>query len=128
MVTNSNLKNNYKPVKVQLSADGEDVDTGEQFFGCVIGDHTKVGIGGLLNTGTVLGVGSNIFGGGVPPKYVASFSWGDGEGFVEHRLDKMLETASLVMKRRQIDLDETHRALMERVFELTAADRARFLK
>ncbi|MCS6862461.1 MAG: putative sugar nucleotidyl transferase, partial [Abditibacteriales bacterium] len=88
LVTNSNLKNNYKPVKVQLSAAGAEIDTHTQFFGGIIGDHTKVGIGGLLNTGTVLGVGCNIFGGGMAPRYVASFCWGNADGFVEHRLDK----------------------------------------
>jgi UDP-N-acetylglucosamine diphosphorylase/glucosamine-1-phosphate N-acetyltransferase len=128
LATNSDLKNNYKPVSVQLSADGAAIDTGDRFVGCTIGDHTKVGIGGLLNTGTILGVGCNIFGGGMPPKYVASFCWGGADGFVEHRLDKMLETAGIVMKRRKVDLDATYRGLMERLFEMTAADREVFLK
>lgn len=128
LVTNSNLKNNYQSVKVQLNAAGEEIDTNEQFFGCAIGDHTKVGIGGLLNTGTLLGVGCNIFGGGMLPRYVASFCWGNADGFVEHRLDKMLETATIVMQRRDVELNETYRAMIERVFAMTAADREVFLK
>lgn len=127
LCTNSDLKNNYKPVRVQLAAGAAAMDTGNTFVGSCIGDHTKLGIGTLLNTGAVVGLGCNVFGGGVSPKYVASFSWGGNAGFVEHKLDKMMETSTIVMKRRKMELDEVERAVLAHVFDSTAADRMKFL-
>ncbi len=51
-------------------------DTGLMKVGCFLGDHVKTGIGTFLNTGTVVGAGSNLFGGRMPPTYVPPFSWG----------------------------------------------------
>lgn len=127
LCTNSDLKNNYKPVRVQLAADQAAMNTGNTFVGSCIADHTKLGIGTLLNTGAVVGVGCNVFGGGVSPKYIPSFAWGGNAGFVEHKLEKMMETGSIVMKRRKMELDEVERAVLKHAFETTAADRARFL-
>ena len=52
-------------------------DTGLQFLGLVMGDHSKAGIQSMFNTGTIVGVASNVFGEGFPPKFVPSFSWVD---------------------------------------------------
>ena len=89
--TNSNLKNNYGSVKVG------GVDTGQTFMGCFIGDFVKTGIGTLITTGAVIGVGANVFGGGVTPKEVPAFSWG-GE---KYELEKFLAGAKAMMKRRK---------------------------
>ena len=117
LTTNSDLKNNYSPVRVTTS-EGE-VDTGLLKVGCFLGDHVKTGIGTLLNTGTVVGAGSNVFGGAMPPKYVPPFSWGSGEDLVEFRLEKFLETARRVMERREMELDEATEAVLRRAFEET---------
>lgn len=120
--TNSDLKNNYSPVKVELA--GEKVETGSPTIGCFIGDHTKTGIGTLIDTGAVIGVFCNIFGGkGVTPKYIPSFSWGDGEHRAEHRLDRAIETARVVMGRRGEELTDNYRKLIEGVYTLTAGER-----
>jgi UDP-N-acetylglucosamine diphosphorylase/glucosamine-1-phosphate N-acetyltransferase len=89
--TNSNLKNNYSSVKVN------GIDTGQQFMGCLIGDFVKTGIGTLINTGTVIGFGANVFGGKLTPKYIVPFSWGETE---KYRLDDFLKAAEAIMKRR----------------------------
>lgn len=107
--TNSDLKNNYSNVRVWTPA-GE-VDSGLMKLGSLIGDHVKTAIGTLLNTGTVIGPGCNIFG-GMPPKHVPSFSWGDGE----YALDKFLETAQRAMQRRQIVLSAQQRELLTRAW------------
>lgn len=119
---NSDLKNNYSTVKVAIN--GTIIDTNSQFVGCLIGDHTKVGIGSTINTGTVIGTGCNIFGSGFPKKYVPAFSWGNGAHLGEHRLDKMLETARTAMERRSIQLTESYEVLLRSVFQQTAAERA----
>jgi UDP-N-acetylglucosamine diphosphorylase/glucosamine-1-phosphate N-acetyltransferase len=117
LTTNSDLKNNYGPVRVG-SRHGPR-DTGLMKVGCFLGDHVKTGIGTLLNTGTVVGTGSNIFGGGMPPAYVPPFSWGAGEDLTEFRLEKFLEVATRAMGRRGMVLDEGMAEVLERAWEET---------
>jgi UDP-N-acetylglucosamine diphosphorylase/glucosamine-1-phosphate N-acetyltransferase len=101
--TNSDLKNSYGQVRVGSSRGP--LDTGLMKVGCFLGDHVRTGIGTLLNTGTVLGAGSNIFGGIMPPTYVPPFSWGTGGELTEYRIDKFLEVARTAMGRREVTLD-----------------------
>jgi UDP-N-acetylglucosamine diphosphorylase / glucose-1-phosphate thymidylyltransferase / UDP-N-acetylgalactosamine diphosphorylase / glucosamine-1-phosphate N-acetyltransferase / galactosamine-1-phosphate N-acetyltransferase len=106
---NSDLKNNYGPVKV--SQRGETIDTGERFVGLMMGDHAKCGINTMFNTGTVVGIFANLWGGGFPPKEVPPFSWGGPQdGFQPYDLEKALETADLVKHRRG---DQLHDAEAE---------------
>ncbi|TKJ39722.1 hypothetical protein CEE37_10610 [candidate division LCP-89 bacterium B3_LCP] len=100
----SNLKNNYTPVKVQVGS--KLVDTGQLFVGLMMGDHSKSAIGSVFNTGTVMGVGSMIFGAGFPPRYVPSFNWGGAEKLTKYPLKPTLETARSVMRRRQKELTD----------------------
>ncbi len=103
MTTNSDLKNNYSNIRV--SQNGESLDTGSIKVGSFIGDHTKFGIGMLLNTGINIGVCCNIYGGGlVVDKEVASFSWGNSSGYVPYRIEKALDTARRTLGRRGMTL------------------------
>jgi len=111
--TNSDLKNNYSKVSVIL--EGKRYETDMQFLGTIIGDHTKVAINTTFNTGTIVEPFCNIFGRGYPPKYVPPFSWW-GDIIEEYRLDKAIETAAKVMKRRNIDLSENYRKRIEQLF------------
>ena len=120
--TNSDLKNNYSSVKVIVN--GELIDSGSQFVGATIGDHTKTAINSVFNTGTVVGVASNVFGRGVPPRFVPSFSWGaSGETSTTYDLARAIEVARRVMSRREITLSDTEAALFKKVFELTSEER-----
>lgn len=120
--TNSDLKNNYGLVKVFIN--GELTDSGSQFVGVTIGDHSKTAINSMFNTGTVIGVSSNIFGSGFPPKYVPSFSWGAaGETFTTYGLDRAIEVAGRVMARRKMRLTDADVALFKKIFELTSTER-----
>jgi UDP-N-acetylglucosamine diphosphorylase/glucosamine-1-phosphate N-acetyltransferase len=111
--TNSDLKNNYSKVSVVL--EGKRYETGMQFLGTIIGDHSKAAINTTFNTGTIIEPFCNIFGRGYPPKYVPPFSWW-GDSIVEYKLDKAIETAARVMKRRDIDLSENYRKKIEQLF------------
>lgn len=103
MTTNSDLKNNYSNIRVTV--DGKSLDTGLIKVGSLIGDHTKFGIGTLLNTGINIGVCCNIFGGGlVTDKEVPSFHWGGTGNYVEYRWDKALETMRRSVERRNYTL------------------------
>ncbi len=102
----SNLKNTYGTVA--LWTPGGQRDTGLQFLGTLFGDHVKTGIGLRLTTGTVLGAGANVYG-GMPPKVVAPFSWGDATPYAVYHADKFVETAQRMMSRRHVELTERAR-------------------
>jgi UDP-N-acetylglucosamine diphosphorylase/glucosamine-1-phosphate N-acetyltransferase len=116
---NSNLKNNYGNVKVHSYAKGSAQDSGLQFCGLFMGDHSKSGINTMFNTGTVVGVGCNIFGGGFPPTFIPDFSWGGKDGFETHKLDKLFETAAKVYERRKLEFSEAEQLILKEVFERT---------
>jgi len=119
--TNSDLKNNYSTVSVNIGE--KKINTGLQFLGSIIGDHTKTGIGTILNTGTIIGVSCNIFGSGFPPKYIPAFSWGGASGLEVYKIEKAIKTAEIVMKRRNVKMDKKYRNILKRVFEMTKEER-----
>ncbi|HAN00431.1 MAG TPA: glucose-1-phosphate thymidylyltransferase [Marinilabiliales bacterium] len=125
---NSNLKNNYAPVKLWNYQSERFIDTGLQFCGLIMGDHSKTGINTMFNTGTVVGVGANIFGDGFPRNFIPSFSWGGSHGFAECRIDTAFEIALRVMERREIAFDEVEKKIMSQVFEMTAKYRESYHK
>jgi hypothetical protein len=84
-----------------------------------MGDHSKCAINTMFNTGTVVGVNANIYGAGFPRNFIPSFSWGGSQGFKEYRVDKALEVARKVMKRRNLELDETQERILREVFNRT---------
>ncbi|MGJ5641583.1 GlmU family protein [Formosa sp. S-31] len=116
---NSNLKNNYAEVRLWSYETESFAKTGLQFCGLMMGDHSKCGINTMFNTGTVVGVSANIFGSGYPRNFVPSFSWGGSSGFTTYLPKKVFEVAEVVMKRRQIELTDTDKAILEHVFEET---------
>ncbi len=118
---NSDLKNNYGKISVKLN--GKSVDTGLQFLGLIMGDHSKTAIGTLFNTGTIVGVSSNIFGAGFPPRAIPSFAWGGSDFIKEYKLEKAIEVAEIVMSRRKVELTASMRKLFEYVFESTKNER-----
>lgn len=121
----SNLKNNYGPVRQWNYLEGDYMDTGEQFCGLVMGDHSGCSINTMFNTGTVVGVSANIFGSGFPPKFVPSFSWGGVAGFVPFDVKKADEVAERVMNRRNKAYDKTDQDILHEVFGLSETYRKR---
>jgi hypothetical protein len=119
--TNSDLKNNYRSVRV-WTPDGE-VDTGLLKVGCFFGDHVKTGIGTVVNTGTVVGAGSNVFGGLMPPSVVHPFSWGSGSDLRDHQLKPFLSTAERAMGRRKQELTPGVKRILASAWEATAGRR-----
>jgi UDP-N-acetylglucosamine diphosphorylase/glucosamine-1-phosphate N-acetyltransferase len=115
---NSNLKNTYGPVRAYSYAEGSDVDTGLQFCGLIMGDHAKSAINTMFNTGSVVGVGANVFGGGFPPKHIPGFAWGGAQGMETCEIDRALITMRRVMERRQVPLTAVDEAMLRRVFQL----------
>lgn len=110
---NSNLKNDYKSVKLYDYSVDDLVDSGEIFCGTFMGDYSKAGISTMFNTGTVVGVSVNVYGAGFQEKFIDSFTWGGKtEGYVKYRFEKALEVINDTMSRRNLHLtDEDERIL-----------------
>ncbi|WP_111320486.1 GlmU family protein [Algoriphagus chordae] len=115
----SNLKNNYSQVKLWDYTVGNYANTGLQFCGLMLGDHSKCGINTMFNTGTVVGIGSNVFGPGFPRKFIPSFAWGGEEGFSTFLFPKFLETAKAVVARRGLELNAEDQEILRTIFEMS---------
>ena len=108
---NSNLKNNYASVKVWNFEQEAYVNTGLQFCGLMMGDHSKSGINTMFNTGTVVGVCCSIFGGGFPETVLPNFTWGGVDNTDWYDVNKALKTMKIVMERRHVALSEEDEAI-----------------
>lgn len=126
--SNSDLRNDYGPVSVTVQ--GQVVPTGLTKVGYFMGDHTKTGLGTLLNTGSNVGVGCNLLPAGrLAPRYVPSFcSWWHGELRDVVDLPHLLLTAAEVMRRRGCALTGVHAALKRELYAKTALERQRVLQ
>ncbi|MBL6964660.1 MAG: GlmU family protein [Bacteroidetes bacterium] len=116
---NSNLKNNYEQVKIWNYGSKSFVDSGSQFCGLFMGDHSKCGINSMFNTGTVVGVSANIFGAGFPRTFIPSFTWGGASGVTTYLKDKAFRTMDLVMQRRNLKLTDKDKKILSHIFEKT---------
>jgi len=116
---NSNLKNNYAKVRLWNYATEKFEQTGLQFCGLMMGDHSKTAINTMFNTGTVIGVNCNIYVPGFPRNFVPSFSWGGASGFTTYSTSKAFEAAKVMMARRHVEFDDTEARILTHVFELT---------
>ena len=114
---NSNLKNNYGAVKVTVN--GEVIDTGSQFMGLIMGDHSKCGINTTFNTGTNVGINCNLYGSAMHEKHIPSFTWGSvADGYTTYELNKALAVNKTVMSRRKQNLSKYDEELLRNVFQL----------
>lgn len=128
----SDLKNNYSNVRYFRDAEeylaGRGTDSGQRLLGLTVGDFTKTGIGATFPTGSVVGIGCNLYGTSLQPAYVPSFVWGTPESLGEHRIDAMIETAARAMERRKAELRVEHDSLVRQAFDDSRAERERYLR
>lgn len=116
---NSNLKNTYDEVKLWNYPLKKFISTGLQFCGLIMGDHSKSGINTMFNTGTVVGVFSNVFGSGFQRNFVPSFMWGGTAGLAPYDLKKAMIVADRVMQRRNLSLTEYDKEILTEIYNLT---------
>ena len=111
---NSNLKNDYKSVKLYDYQTQSLKDTGEIFCGTFMGDFSKAGISTMFNTGTVIGVCVNVFGSGFQEKYIQSFTWGGKmDGYENYRFDKAIEVINATLARKELQLTSSEYGILE---------------
>jgi UDP-N-acetylglucosamine diphosphorylase/glucosamine-1-phosphate N-acetyltransferase len=119
----SNLKNNYDHVKLWNYNSRRFENTGLQFCGLIMGDHSKCGINTMFNTGTVVGVSANIFGSGFPRNFIPSFFWGSPASHQDYEFPAACETAKIVMQRRGVEFTPTDAEIFKTIFETTKVNR-----
>jgi len=112
----SNLKNNYGPVRVWNYPSHSFRDSGLQFHGLIMGDHAKASINTMFNTGSVVGVCTNVFEGGFPPKFLPSFTWASSEKHETFKIEKAFEAARAMMQRREVEFDSEDEAIFNQIF------------
>jgi len=122
---NSNLKNNYANVKIWEYAQERFIDTGLQFCGLIMADHSKCGINTMFNTGTVIGVSANIYGSNFPRNFIPSYSWGGAAGLKTYAKVKAFETMDLVMTRKNEKFTAEDQKIMEHIFEISSKFRSK---
>lgn len=114
----SNLKNNYGHITQWNYYKQNFLNTGLQFCGLIMGDHTKCGINSMFNSGTVIGTCCNLFGIDYHAKYIPSFSYGGiHSGYSNYLPDKAIETAGIIFQRRNKEFDKTEQDILEYLFE-----------
>lgn len=110
--TVSNLKTNYSNVRVTDWVSKEEQDSGQQFLGIIMGDHSKTAINCVINSGTVCGVNCNILSRDFPPKFIPSFSWVGSNVIHPYKLEKALDTMEIMMSRRDVTISDSYKELM----------------
>jgi len=108
---NSDLKNTYQNISLRYRDDL--VDTKTMFMGLLCGDHTKTAINTRFNTGTTTGIAGIVFNSDFPPSHIKSFSWGGMKDSPTYKVEKAIQTARIVMQRRQRELSDTEIKIME---------------
>lgn len=114
--TGSNIKNNYSKVKL-WSYESETYEYSKTLkFGQVFGDYTRTAVNTKLNTGTLIGVGANVFEAGFPEKFIPSFRWGDNK---ETRMADFLKTVKEMRALKGFDFSPQEQAVLKAVFRVT---------
>ena len=87
--SNSNLKNNLGNIKVWNPLKGKHATVGLK-CGMFMGDYSRSAINTSFNSGTVIGICSNVFGEGLTPDFIPNFSWGY-KPFGKYEIGKALQ-------------------------------------
>ena len=113
IATTSDLKNNYGKVKLNLN--GEIINTDTIKFGSVICDFSKIGIGVMLNTGTIIREGATVvFNGKEIPKYIPPFYWNEEQLY---DIDRFINDLSTMMKKRNVEMTPEFENFLREVYK-----------
>jgi UDP-N-acetylglucosamine diphosphorylase/glucosamine-1-phosphate N-acetyltransferase len=114
-VSASNLKNNAGEIGVWHPASQKTIAAGRK-CGLLMGDYSRAAINTAFHTGTMVGVCCNIFGEGLPPKYVPDFSWGQ-DGHTRYEWDKALRDIGNWKKLKNQILTDQEILTLSHIFE-----------
>lgn len=113
--SNSNIKNNCGDVKYWVHADKSEISAGTK-GGLLMGDYSKAAINTSFNTGTVVGICSNVFAEGLTPKYIPHFSWGV-DGITRYKLNKVLEDINKWKQLKGLSITERETKILTDIYK-----------
>jgi len=111
--SNSNVKNNASDVLVFTPKELRSVGLK---CGVFMGDYSRTAINTSINTGTVIGASANVFGNGLTPKYIPSFSWGS-EGVQRYMFDKALKDIENWKRLKGRNLTQSEKTILKHIFD-----------
>jgi len=111
--TNSNVKNNASNVQVYTPSGLKNVGLK---CGVFMGDYSRTAINTAINTGTVIGVCANVFGSGLTPKYIPSFSWGS-EGVQRYDFEKAVQHIENWKRLKHKTITEMEATILKHIFD-----------
>jgi UDP-N-acetylglucosamine diphosphorylase/glucosamine-1-phosphate N-acetyltransferase len=119
----ADLRNDYATVRAVVA--GEEVETGLLKAGAFLADHTRTGVGALLNCGTAAGPFAQLLpGGSYLPRAVPPFCcWRAGRLQEEQDSRRLFAAAAAALGRRGQSWTEAHAEFYLDLFEATAAQR-----
>jgi len=119
--SNSDLKNTYGAI--QINHGDRRLNTGMQFFGCVMGDYSKTAINTSIFTGKIIGVNAMLY--GYVGQNVASFT-NYAQSFnqiTECTIAQAISTQKRMYARRNVDQMPADIIFLQDLFAMTAAER-----
>ena len=113
--TNSNIKNTAGEVDMWDMASDRLLPVGIK-GGVVIGDYTRTAINSSINTGSVFGMASNVFGHGFLPKKIPNFVWGQ-EKKNSYEKEKAIQDIGRWMALKGKKLKDAEISVLHYIFE-----------
>ena len=84
--------------------------------GVVMGDYSRTAINTSINTGTIVGVSSHVYGNGLTPKYIPSFSWGS-EGVERYEFEKAMSNIAKWKALKKQVVSESEKFILKHIFD-----------
>ncbi|MCS3796939.1 putative sugar nucleotidyl transferase [Niastella sp. OAS944] len=112
--SNSNIKNTASDVNVWHFHSREYMKAGLK-CGLLLGDYSRAAINTSFNTGTVVGICANVFGDGMPPKFIPNFTWGN-KGLSLYEFEKALKDIANWKKLKNQSLTEEEITQLKHIF------------
>lgn len=109
----SNIKNTASGIMV-WTPNGL-VNAGQK-CGVIMGDYSRTSINTSINTGTVVGVSSHVFGNGLTPKYIPSFSWGS-DGLERYHYEKAIADIAAWKALKKEKITEAEKIVLKHIFD-----------
>lgn len=113
--SNSNLKNTAGNIRITLPSGNYQAG---MKCGVLMGDYSKAAINTSFNSGTVTGICANIFGEGLSPKWIPSFSWGYSDA-IPYQLPEALVHLGRWMQTKKQSLTEAEKESITLIYNQT---------
>lgn len=111
----SNVKNTGGDIKVWLPALKQYGNAGKK-CGLFMGDYSRSAINTSFNSGTVVEICCNIFGAGLTPKHIRSFSWGMLEETF-YNFEKAIEDCNNWMQFKKCNITDADKMILKHIFD-----------